>query len=41
MNSIKFFLVLVITIFVGLTSFTPPSNLQKKIAKEIKEVFRR
>ncbi len=39
MNSIKFFLVLVITIFVGLTSFTPPSNLQKKIAKEIKEVF--
>ena len=39
MNSIKMFLVLVVTISVGLMSFNFPSNLQKKVAKEIKQAF--
>ncbi len=39
MKSVKVFLVVVLTVSLGFMSFTVPSKLQKKIAKEIKAVF--
>ena len=39
MNSMKLLFVLILTISIGSMSFNLPSNLQKKIAKEIKSAF--